>query len=55
MDESFLDITGGESVAAFEEFPVKRCGSPIVHTSSRRLRSQLRSGKFKWASRIGLI
>ena len=38
MDESFLEITGGESVAAaFEEFPVKRCGAPIARASSCRL------------------
>ena len=37
MDESLLDITGGESVADFQELPAKRYGSPIACASSRRL------------------
>ena len=37
MDESLLDITGGESVADFQELPAKRHGSPIACASSRRL------------------
>ena len=40
MNESFLDITGGENVPAFEEFPVKCYDSPnTARASSRRLSS----------------
>lgn len=34
MDESLLDITGGESVADFNYLPVNHYGSPVARASS---------------------